>query len=181
MKKTILMVAAALMSCMTGAWAQSEATAQTETTATCGQTVIITATADAGYKFLYWSDDPTNTNPEREVEVNAEMELITNFEAVFGAASYKVVVTTEQPDMGKVSGSGEFTYGEQITIKAEPLSKCYKFKQWSDGNTDAERMVDVAATDEKNTYTAIFEEVEFTVKVSTQGNGSVTIKKKIEN
>lgn len=176
MKKTILMVAAALMSCMTSAWAQ---TAQTETTATCGQTVTITATPDAGYKFLYWSDDPTNTNPVRDVEVNADMELITNFEAVFTAASYTVVATTDQPDMGTVTGGGEYDFGQEIKITATPASKCYKFKQWSDGVITAERMITVSAVETENTYMAEFEEVEFTVKASTSGNGTVTIAKKI--
>lgn len=172
MKKTILMVAAALMSCMTSAWAQS---APTEATATCGQTVTITAKPDAGYKFLYWSDDPTNTNPVREVEVNADMELVTNYEAVFAAASYKVVVTTDQPDMGTVTGGGEYDFGQEITITATPASKCYRFKQWSDGNIDASRKITVAASETENTYSAIFEEVEFTVKASTAGNGTVTV------
>ena len=175
MKKTILMAATALISCMTGAWAQTEAT---EATATCGQTVTITATPDAGYKFLYWSDDHNNTNPEREVEVNADMELVTNYEAVFAAASYKVVVTTEQPDMGTVTGGGDYAFGASVTLKAVPASKCYKFKQWSDGVTTAERTITVAAAEIDNTYTAEFEEAEFTVKASTAGNGTVTIAKK---
>lgn len=169
MKKTILMAAAALMSCMTSAFAQNQ------TTATCGQIVTITAKPDAGYKFLYWSDDPTNTNPEREVEVNADMELVTNYEAVFAAASYKVVVTTEQPDMGTVTGGGEYDFGQEITITATPASKCYRFKQWSDGVTTAERTITVAAAEIDNTYTAEFEEAEFTVKASTAGNGTVTV------
>ncbi|MCQ2330613.1 MAG: hypothetical protein MJZ55_01340 [Paludibacteraceae bacterium] len=172
MKKTILMAAAALMSCMTSAFAQNQ------TTATCGQTVTITAKPDAGYKFLYWSDDHSITNPVREVEVNADMELITNFEAVFTAASYTVVATTDQPDMGTVTGGGEYDFGQEITITASPASKCYRFKQWSDGNADASRKITVTATDTENTYSAIFEEVEFTVTTSTAGNGSVTIAKK---
>ncbi|MCQ2347954.1 MAG: hypothetical protein MJZ65_02065 [Paludibacteraceae bacterium] len=174
MKKTMLMVAAAFISCMTSAWAQD----LTQTTATCGQTVTITATPDAGYKFLYWEDDHNNTNPVREVEVNADMELTTNYEAVFTAASYTVVAVAAETEMGTVTGGGSYDFGQEVKLTAVPASKCYQFKQWSDGVTTAERTITVAANDTDNTYTAIFEEAEFTVKASTAGNGSVTVAKK---
>ena len=171
MKKTILMAAAALMSCMTSGFAQNQATA------TCGQTVTITATADSGYKFLYWADDHTNTNPVREVEVNADMELTTNYEAVFDVATYAVVAKAAVAEMGSVTGGGDYAFGESVTLKAVPASKCYKFKQWSDGVTTAERTITVAAAEIANTYTAEFEEAEFTITISGS-NGSVTIAKK---
>lgn len=170
MKKTILMVAAALLSCMTSAFAQ------TETTAKCGQTVTITATPDAGYKFLYWDDDHTNTNPVRDILID-ENTTLYDYVAVFDVATCTVVATTDMIDMGSVTGSGEYAFGESVDIEAVPSNKCYRFKQWSDGVLTAKRTITVAATEAENTYTAIFEEVEFNVKVSG-ANGSVTIAKK---
>lgn len=180
MKKYLTIVAALLMLNTASAFAQTET--KTEETATCGQTVTITATPDAGYKFLYWADDHDNTNPVREVEVNADMELTTNYEAVFTAATYTVTaqVAVGQEEMGTVSGGGDYEYGATVTLTASPASKCYKFKKWSDGNTNASRTITVAATTAENTYTAEFELVDFKVTVSTSGNGSVTIAKKID-
>lgn len=44
--------------------------------------------------------------------------------------------------MGSVSGGGQYAQGSQATIKAEPKSG-YLFDQWSDGNRNAERTVNV--------------------------------------
>jgi len=59
--------------------------AQIEQTAECGKTVVVTATPSPGYRFLYWSDDTTNTNPVREVPVTKDLQPITDYEAVFVA------------------------------------------------------------------------------------------------
>ena len=52
-------------------------------------TVTVTATPKEGYKFLYWADDQTNTNPVREVTIEpgeADMTLT----AVFAEPTYNV-------------------------------------------------------------------------------------------
>ena len=52
-------------------------------------TVTVTATPKEGYKFLYWEDDQTNTNPVREVTIEpgeADMTLT----AVFAEPTYNV-------------------------------------------------------------------------------------------
>lgn len=170
MKKTIVFMAALLTATVMSVKAQDA----TQTTAKCGQTVKITATPDAGYVFKYWDDDHTNTTATREVTINDQTELY-NYVAVFELATCTVTAFTSQTDMGTVTGSGSFAFGATTTIKAEPKSKCYQFVKWSDGDTDAERTITVAATDKDNTYEAIFKEVEFTVSVSNSGSGSVKI------
>ncbi len=148
----------------------------TQTTAKCGETVTITATPDAGYKFLYWDDNHSLTNPTRDVTID-DKTTIYDYVAVFDVATCTVVATTDQINMGSVKGSGEYAFGASVEIEAVPASKCYRFVQWSDGNIDIKRTIIVAATETENTYKAIFEEVEFNVKVSGT-NGKVTIAKK---
>ena len=55
---------------------------------------------------------------------------------------YTVSVASNDPNMGTVSGGGEYTKDSQATIKAEPKSG-YLFDQWSDGNQNAERTISV--------------------------------------
>ena len=52
-------------------------------------TVKLTATPKEGYKFLYWADAPTNTNPVREVTIESGMADKT-YTAVFEEITYNV-------------------------------------------------------------------------------------------
>ena len=54
---------------------------------------------------------------------------------------------------GTVTGAGVYDAGSEVTINAAPASG-YTFKKWSDGNTNAERMVTV---DGDKSLTATFE------------------------
>ena len=52
-------------------------------------TVTLKATPAEGYKFLYWEDDHTNTNPVREVTIESGMADKT-YKAVFAEITYNV-------------------------------------------------------------------------------------------
>ena len=52
-------------------------------------TVTLTATPAEGYKFLYWEDDQTNTNPVREVTIESGMADMT-YKAVFAEPTFNV-------------------------------------------------------------------------------------------
>lgn len=56
--------------------------------------------------------------------------------------NYIVTVVTADSSHGSVTGGGTFTQGATCTIKAM-ASQGYVFDRWSDGSTDAERVVTV--------------------------------------
>ena len=61
-------------------------------------TVTLKATPAEGYKFLYWEDDQTNTNPVREVTIESGMADMT-YKAVFAEITYNVTfVEGTNPD-----------------------------------------------------------------------------------
>ena len=66
---------------------------------------------------------------------------------------YSVIVKSNSDDMGQTSGSGLYKTGTTVTISAIPLSG-YKFVEWSDGNTEATRVLTVT---EDIILTAYFE------------------------
>lgn len=142
--------------------------------ATCGQTVSISATPVAGYKFVQWQDG--NTDNPRLIEVTADLNVY-DYVATFAPAVYTVTVGVNNDEMGSVTGSGDYNFGESVQITATPSSKCYRFAQWSDGNTDNPRTITVGADDAANTYEAIFEQVTFQVNASSANAsyGTVTI------
>ena len=97
---------------------------------------IIQATPNADYIFTQWSDG--NTDNPRTVTVTGD----TLFTALFAPAVCQVQLGTNDPFMGNVTGGGEYAYGTSITIEAVP-AEGYRFVQWSDGNTDNPRTVEV--------------------------------------
>ena len=58
-------------------------------------TVTLKATPAEGYKFLYWEDDQTNTNPVREVTIESGMADMT-YKAVFAEILYNVPTTARR-------------------------------------------------------------------------------------
>lgn len=141
-------------------------------TGVCGQTVTITATAEPGYEFDSWQDG--NTQNPRQIVVSSDSTIWT-YVASFRPTNKTIVATVNNEDWGTVTGAGTGLVGSKMTLTATPTGGCYRFKQWSDGNTNATRVVTVSANDAENTYQAIFEEVEFKVHVKANQHGSVSI------
>lgn len=87
-------------------------------------------------------------------------------------------VTADQVDgmdAGVASGGGKHRVNEKVTIKAI-ANPGFKFKQWSDGNTDAEREITVV---DGHDYTAQFEKTtsvegkNYDVTVLVDGEGTI--------
>ena len=114
--------------------------------------ITITATPNKGYHFTQWSDG--NTENPRTIVITQD----TTFTAEFAPnPTYNVTLSA---DNGTVSGAGTYSEGDTIIITAT-ANKGYKFKEWSDGNTDNPRII-VVTEDIK--LTAIFEEIDTTVE-----------------
>ena len=112
-----------------------------------GASATITATPATGYHFVKWDDG--NTTASRSVSVTAAKTYI----ATFAINTYKITVTSNNTDLGTVSGGGTYSHGSSATLTATPANCTCVFKQWNDGNTDNPRTV--TATEAK-TYTAQF-------------------------
>lgn len=125
-----------------------------------GSSANITATPATGYNFSKWNDNSASAS--RSVTVNADV----TYTASFTIKSYKITVNSNNTNYGTVSGGGTYNHGATATLTATPKG-CYRFKQWSDGNTNATRTVTVTAA---KTYTATFEETTFTGNCGPTGN-----------
>lgn len=101
-----------------------------------GTDVIISATSNAGYEFVKWSDDVT-INP-RQITINQDVALTAIFEPT--GLTYSVNLSSNNTIMGTVSGSGEYYNGQNITITATEKPG-YFFTNWSDGSNQATRQI----------------------------------------
>ena len=102
-----------------------------EITVTAGSTFSVTATANAGYRFVNWSNGLTDATIE--IVVESDTTLVANFEAVI----YVVNATVNDETMGRVIGNfGEHHYGDVVDLTAEAFDG-YEFVRWSNGETNA--------------------------------------------
>lgn len=134
--------------------------------------VVLFAIPNDGYHLKYWRNMSGNLL-ESSNPINIE-HITGNWtrEAIFEPDQYTITVLANDSTMGYVSGSGVYNYGEQVYISAAARSG-YIFTQWSDGATEAYRLVTVT---ENMTFTAIFTDAIF--NITGQSNnatfGSVT-------
>ena len=108
-------------------------------------TVVITASANTGYRFVSWDDG--NGNATRTFTLTQD----TAFEAIF-IATYDLLVTANYPANGIFTGGGKYDEGTPVSISAIPTAG-YRFVRWDDGNTDNPRSIAVFSD---TTFTAIF-------------------------
>ncbi len=120
----------------------------------------LTATPNAGYKFVQWQDG--NTDNPRTITVTGDK----TYTATFAAITYTITAKSNNTSYGTVSGSGEYNVNTTATLTATPKSG-YKFVQWNDGSTQNPRTITVTGD---KTYTATFEGVPYTITAKSANN-----------
>ena len=129
---------------------------------THGESATFTATADAGYQFLFWSDGG-KVNP-RVVKMTQDVEIRAVF-SLEGKGAFTIFVGSD--GNGTVKGGGMYIEGETATIEAVPESEAYHFVAWSDGSKENPRQVVVS---ENSTLRATFEINTYVVSATTHAN-----------
>ena len=129
----------------------------------------ISATPNAHYYFMQWSDG--NTDNPRSVFVTSDTCFIAEFDSV---PQYTITILCDS-ERGYTSGSGIYDADEKITISATAFDG-FLFAQWSDGNTDTPRTIVVTSD---TTFTAEFMPVSAVNNVTS--NEDVNTKKLFHN
>ena len=94
-----------------------------------GTTCRLEAHAAHGYVFLCWTDNGTEISyePELSFVVESNRHLVANFKIEY----YDIRLLADPEEGGEVYGSGSFTYGERVYIKAIP-NENYFFINWTE-------------------------------------------------
>jgi hypothetical protein len=117
-----------------------------------GTNIQISAVANYGYHFTQWSDG--NTQNPRTIQLIKD----TLFTAIFAKNTYLLTINVNYSDRGEVTQGSTYLYLDTVQIEAT-ANYGYHFTQWSDGNTDNPRIMQItkdstlAAVFDKNTYT----------------------------
>ena len=149
------------------------------------QTMTNDCPSREGYTFAGWYTDPTsgvqvydNTgyrvvgsywNSEGKWIGTSNVTLYAHWTPI----PYAITVNSSNVSQGSASGGGTYDYGTNHQITATP-NECYRFTQWSDGNTDNPRTITVTGN---ATYTAEFEQIQYTIEAQSAdaGQGSATV------
>ena len=133
---------------------------------THGQSAILTASPQTGYRFLRWND--YNTQNPRTLTVTSDTSFTALFEKIYTITGSPNVV-----GIGSVTGSGIYVENTQAMLRAYPEIG-YVFANWNDGNTENPRTI--TATKDSS-FTAIFLQA-YTVYIATNdpamGNINIT-------
>ena len=125
----------------------------------------IYASPYAHYRFVQWNDG--NTDNPRTINVTADATYTAEFEI----AQITITASSDNEEIGTVSGSGSYEYGAEIQITATAIEH-YHFVQWNDGNTDNPRTITVT---EDATYTAEYAIDQFTIAVVAENETMGTV------
>ncbi len=106
---------------------------------THGQMVTLRATANAGYAFVNWTENGSvvSNTASYMFEATADRSLVANFDAV----TYTINASANPADGGTISGTGNYAYGQNITLTAI-ANDGYIFANWTENgfvvSSDAE-------------------------------------------
>jgi hypothetical protein len=131
-----------------------------------GTTAKITALPDDGFRFKEWLGNGIS-DPYSQATL-IEIEGDKNFTASFERKKHQLIVSATTG--GIATGSGNFDYGETVTVLA--ISDAgFKFVSWNglEGNASAESSVFM---DDNKTVEAIFEKITLSSSSSTVSLGS---------
>ena len=110
-----------------------------------GNTAVLTATPNEGYRFLTWNDG--NTENPRTVTVTSD----TAFTAIFAETETTPTITVTVNDV--TMGSATYTMDGNTAVLTATANEGYSFLTWSDGNTENPRTVTITSD---TTFMAIF-------------------------
>ena len=96
-----------------------------------GQQCTVTATANAGYTFVNWTENGEEVSTEASYTfiVAGNRTLVANF----ALNSYTISATADPAEGGTVSGEGEYEYGSTCTLTAT-ANENYIFVHWTKDN-----------------------------------------------
>ncbi len=100
----------------------------------CDSTTIVYATADEHCVFDHWSNGNT-ANPDT-LHLTSDSAVT----AVFIPNQYALTVSSNDPTLGSVVGSGTYEYLDTVSISATAIEH-YHFVRWDDGNTQNPRNI----------------------------------------
>ncbi len=138
-----------------------------------GQNCSMDAIPNEGFYFINWRENGNviSTNPHIYFSVNEDRDL----EAHFGAYDFEITVTVDPQNAGTASGGGNYNYGDETTVIAEPFTG-WEFLSWThNGSVVSNQAVYTFSVSSSMILQAnfIIAEYNITASVNPDGGGGV--------
>lgn len=98
-----------------------------------GDVATLSATPNASYRFVNWSDGSTD-NP-RTITVTGNITLMANFASTTNNTMYTVSVSANEAGRGSVSGAGTYPPYAYVAVRAVAADG-FVFEGWDNGEVD---------------------------------------------
>jgi len=144
---------------------------------TFGTVVELTATPADGWNFARWEGDLDGSENPQQITVDGEK----NVTAVFERNTFDLTIETTGQGTVNESASknpaktSSYAFGTVVELTADPEDG-WEFTEWQ-GDLSGSSNPEEITIDEDKTVTALFEEAEYSIEISTEGTeyGSVGI------
>ncbi len=138
-----------------------------------GSQVTVTASPNAGWKFLSWKENNriVSTSPAYRFTI----ENNRNLTAKFKEETYAVNATPVPQNGGTITGTGNYNYGDEVTLSAIPNSGWY-FVNWQENGdiVSTERTISFNVDSDRN-FLANFSDQVLSVECSAQPSDGGTV------
>jgi len=131
-----------------------------------GESVTLTASADAGYSFTGWSGAASGTNSSVTITMDGDKSVTANFAAI----SYTLSIAAANGSVVANPQKAGYSYGESVSLQAVP-STGYHFTGWSGSLSGSSNPASIVMNADKS-VTAAFDVNTYTLTTSAT-NGSV--------
>jgi len=131
-----------------------------------GESVTLTASADAGYSFSGWSGAASGTNSSVTIVMDGDKSVTANFAAI----SYTLSIAATNGSVAASPQKAGYSYNESVSLQAVPNTG-YHFTGWSGSLSGSTNPASIVMNADKS-VTAAFAVNTYTLTTSAT-NGSV--------
>ncbi len=140
-----------------------------QTSYTYGTIVILTANPEPGWYFSHWSGDLSGTENPTDIIMTSDKNVTAHFVKEF----YTLIINIEgNGTVEKNPDQDTYPYGTEIELNATP-DIGWKFSYWT-GNLSGTNSSETIVMDDDKTITAHFLKQNYTLTITTDGQGTVT-------
>ena len=140
-----------------------------------GSSVTVTATPNAGYYFVNWTQNGTQPSANASYTFNAttNRELVANF-ALIGGTTRTITTVSSPLQGGTLTGGGVVADGSSVTVVAT-ANPGYAFSKWKQGSTTVSNTASYTFTaTADSTLTASFIQVYYVTATAAPPVGGTT-------
>ncbi len=111
-----------------------------------GKSVTVTATANAGYRFVEWQENGTtvHNSSEYSFDISENRDLTAIFEAL---PTYTIAASTSLANAATITGDGTYYEGDEVSLSATK-NIGFRFINWTEAGSEV-------ATSESYAFTAM--------------------------